>query len=127
MQRMELYTSGVKVSKLGSLQDRISRQFLYKKLNKDLILSSLLAHIASGVGEGRDWYSKISSLWSEYTALSTYTEGTRQKHEEDSLKAWEYWKTITPVITKVTGNSAKPLLHVNLMEKQLESIKEDKP
>jgi hypothetical protein len=114
MQRMELYTSGVKMPKFGSNLDIMARRYLFKKANKDLTFASLVAHIASSAGNSREWTDNISRIWNEYVNLSSYSESFIKQQNEETFKAWEYWKTVKPKIVKVTGNSSKPNLHVSL-------------
>ena len=125
---MELYTTGVKVPKLGSRLDRLSREFLYRKADKDLSLASLIAHIASAAGNNtlgnNQWHNNINRIWQEYVGQSFYNESNRKRQEEDTFKSWEFWKKVRPTIVRSTGPRGKPVMHINISD-ELKGVKED--
>ena len=90
--------SGVKVSKLGSLQDRLSRQYLYKRVKKEVALNSLLANLVISTHNSKEWQSKISTVWSNYMNLASYLEDEVEQRELDMKREYERWKNIIPEV-----------------------------
>lgn len=111
---MELYVSGVEVPKLGSLKDRMLRQYLARKANKEIALNKMLAQIASASGgPGNDaWHKSISSTFNNYVNMELYLEGEIEKREDSMMQDFEYWKTVKPVaiIGKDGGLTIKGIL-----------------
>ena len=98
---MELYVSGVKVPKLGSLQDRILRNYLTKRASREVGKNKLLAQIATAVGgESKEWSSAISRIWSDYVNMEFFLEGADDEREADMKNQFEYWTKVKPVIVK---------------------------
>lgn len=94
MQRMELYTSGVKVPRLGSKLDILSRAYLTHKINKEVAIGKILAYSASGVSKpevSRD----ITSIWRNYVNLSYFLEEETRELESAMLAEYEKTKHIS--------------------------------
>jgi len=94
--------SGVAVPKLGSLQDRLARQYLARRSDKEIAKYKLLAMAAVGVGGPNNdkWGKEVSSVFSNYVNLELFLEGEVEKREMDMQKEFEYWKTIKPTVVK---------------------------
>lgn len=69
MQRLRLYTSGVKVPKLGSYKDSVLRQFMLMESKKNINLNQIQAYIAMAAGDSKQWQANIKKIWSSYIAL----------------------------------------------------------
>ena len=107
---MELYVSGVKVPKLGSLLDIQARGYLTKRVSKEIAFAELLAQVAIGVGGGaKGWADKIKSVWSKYISAVYYLQDEIEVQETRMREEYEYWKKVKPKIYKEKG---KPGLYV---------------
>lgn len=72
---MKLYTSGIKLHKLGSSQDKIVRSYLVKESEKEIAKTRLLAMMVSNVipfnseTASKEWQGQIKKIWTEYLGL----------------------------------------------------------
>ena len=123
MQRMDLHLSGIKVPKLGSVQDRVYRQFLDRKTKKEVTKNKLMALLVANVvpfesNEGRDsWSSQVRKVWTMYLGLEYGVE--IPESSEDERKLIEYYntkiKTLKPILKSEKGR---------LVVEGLDSLKE---
>jgi hypothetical protein len=99
---MELYVSGVAVPKLGSLQDRLARQYLARRADKEVAKNKVLAMaaVASGGPDNDKWAKEVSSVFGNYVNLELFLEGEVEKQERDMQREFEYWKTVKPTVVK---------------------------
>ena len=106
---MELFVSGVKVPKLGSLQDVIARQYLVKKAQKEITLNKLQAQMAmvSNPNPESGWSNTISQMWNSYVNTACYMEDEVHLREEEMQLEFEHWKTIKPVMYKDENGHVK--------------------
>lgn len=93
MQRLDLFTSGVQVPRLGSRLDVLSRAFLTRKTNREVSFAKLLAYAAANNAEGKA-REDISRVWSEYLDQSYYQESTLKRVEANMLAEYEKVKDI---------------------------------
>lgn len=107
MQRMKLHTSGVKPSKLGSIQDRITRQYMLKETELEVSRSQFTMMMALTNPQfnderGSKWAGNIKKCWKEYLSLLFNLEVQEETDEEKVLK--EYYDQVVsklrPVIRK---------------------------
>lgn len=95
MQRMKLHVSGVKVPKLGTMQDRVMREYLYKtaqleiKRTEFMMLAALTGPNLLNPNDKRSWASSISKSWRQYMSLEYNLEMT--EHTERELELIEYY------------------------------------
>src|SRR5437763_14744037 len=72
---MKLYTSGVKLPKLGSPQDRVIRNYLLKETQKEVAKTQLLAMLVTNsiqfkdASSASDWHDKVKRIWNGYLGL----------------------------------------------------------
>lgn len=89
--------SGVEVPPLGTLKDKIARQYLAKRASKEVALNKLLAQIALSGSPGSDqWNKTVSSTFNNYVNMELYLEGEVEKREEDMRASFEYWRKVRP-------------------------------
>jgi len=92
---MRLYTSGVKVPKLGSLQDRVIRQHFNSEAEKETKKVQLLALLAANSVQYSDkeastkWENKVRAIWNKYLELEYGIE--IPEHTENEIKMMEYY------------------------------------
>ena len=59
--------SGIKVPKLGTIQDRVLRAFMQKKVGQEIAVTRLLAQVAIAGGNGdKSWTRAISNVFNDY-------------------------------------------------------------
>lgn len=102
MQRLDLYTSGVKVPKLGSSLDILSRAFLTKRTNKEVSFAKLVAYAAASNSDGKA-KEDITHIWSEYLDQAYYQESTLKKNEAHMLAEYEKVKDLKLTATVSKG------------------------
>lgn len=90
---MELYTSGVKVPKLGTHLDRLSREYLTHKSNREVAFAKLLAYSAAGSADEKIT-REINSIWRDYVNLSYFLEESSRAREASMMKEYESMKDI---------------------------------
>lgn len=97
---MELYVSGVKVPKLHSIQDKMARAYLTKKVVKEVSFNKILAQIAVGVGgpDSKNWSREIGAMWSNYANQAFYMDDEVSKREQEMQEEFQTWKQVTPEI-----------------------------
>lgn len=72
---MKLYTSGVKLHRLGSPQDRVLRSYLLKESQKEVAKTQLLAMMVTNsiqfqdASAASDWHGKVKKIWNGYLGL----------------------------------------------------------
>lgn len=90
---MELYVSGLKVPKLNSLNDRMARSYLLKRVGKEIALNKILAQIAIGVSEPGDkvWTRTITNLWGEYITKAYYMDSQEDESANDMAQEYKEW------------------------------------
>ena len=94
---MRLYTSGVKVPKLYSIQDRVLRQFQILETRKNLQLGKIISQAAIGTGNReRDWFNSINSTWNDYVNLECGVMSEIKNREEDMVKEYERYRHLRP-------------------------------
>lgn len=115
MQRMKLHTSGVKVTKLGSLHDRVIRKYLTKEAEleaKALEFSMLVALTnpnAPDDAKRRSWVQTIQNSWNSYLGKLFTVDIPESTPEEDALL--EYYKTRVSKM-KLSIRQSKKGLHL---------------
>lgn len=98
MQRMKLHLSGVKVPKLGSLHDRIYREYMTKESQleaekmKLVMMTTMMTPTFDDAGRAREWSEKIKTIWSSYLALQ-YCVEIPEKNERE-MEMLEYYSTV---------------------------------
>lgn len=98
MQRMKLHLSGVKVPKLGSLQDKVYRQYMTKESQlevekmKLVMLGTLTSPTFDDPNKARDWHGKIKKNWSSYLAMQFNVEVP--EHTEKEIQMLEYYENV---------------------------------
>src|SRR5579859_6380867 len=98
MQRMKLHLSGVKVPKLGSLHDRLYREYLTKENEleaekmKIVMLNTLTNPTIEDPGKAREWSSTIKKHWARYLSLQFNTD--IPEHTEKEIQMMEYYENV---------------------------------
>jgi phenylacetate-coenzyme A ligase PaaK-like adenylate-forming protein len=105
---MKMHMSGLKVPRLGSIHDKIYRQYLTKESQKESKKIQLLALSVINTGnfstqQGYDeWGSKIKKLFNAYLSLEYGIELPEQTEKE--LEMMEYYES--------TVKHLRPKLHI---------------
>lgn len=113
MQRMKLHLSGVKVPKLGSLQDKVYRQYLTKESQlgvektKFTMLQTLTNPTFDDTGKARDWHSKIKKAWANYLSLEFNVD--IPENTEKELQMMEYYENVVKHLKPKLERSGKGL------------------
>jgi hypothetical protein len=104
--------SGVKVPKLGSLEDRILRQFLIKESEKEAKKTYMLAMIAANSIQFTDqqaateWEQKVKKIYNQYLGLEYGIE--IPEHDERELQLLEYYQnTVKKLRPKLVNEGGK--------------------
>jgi len=113
MQRMKLHLSGVKVPKLGSLHDRLYREYLTKENEleaekmKIVMLNTLTNPTIEDPGKAREWSSTIKKHWARYLSLQFNTD--IPEHTEKEIQMMEYYENVVKHLKPKLEKSAKGL------------------
>ena len=104
---MKLHVSGVKVPKLGSIQDRIIRQHLTKESEKETKKTQLLALLVvnsipfNNQQAATAWEGKVKKIWKEYLGLELGLEIPEQDEKDEALMEY-YLKTVKKLKLKLS-------------------------
>ena len=104
VQRIELFASGVKVPPLGSLQDKILRQYQLKKAFKEVskqkaIVLGLIA-VAGANKASKSVLELVLSTFDDYSSQELYLERALEEMEKDMRQELEFWKLTKPKVSK---------------------------
>jgi hypothetical protein len=92
-----MHLSGIKVPKLGSVQDRTFRAFMQKKVGQETSVTKLLAQIAVAEGNGdKSWVRSITTTFNDYLRSMYYLEAEHEDLEQDMLQQYNKFKHIRP-------------------------------
>lgn len=89
---MRLYTQGIKLPKLGTIQDRVLRQFasqeaeLEAKKAEFQMLTLLTNPSISDDESRRDWRKKVTNIWRGYVSKLFVVDLPSEDDEENDLK-----------------------------------------
>lgn len=105
---MKIYTSGLKVHKLGSPQDRIVRSYLVKESEKEVAKTQLLAMMVSNVipfnneTASTEWQGRVKKIWNKYIGLEYGLEVPEFSDKETQMidHYKNHVKHLKPVLTK---------------------------
>ena len=106
MQRMELHFQGVKLPKLGSIQDRIYRQYMDKQVQREVtkdrltMLSTLTSPQISDQNKWSLWKKDIGGIWNQYLGLSFHMEIPTEEDQDKKLLEF-YEKVVKPASIKM--------------------------
>jgi hypothetical protein len=98
VQRMKLHLSGVKVPKLGSLQDRVYRDYMTRESQLEaekmtfIMMQTMMIPTFDNQGKAREWSEKVKRVWSNYLALQYGLEIS--EHTEKELQMMEYYQSV---------------------------------
>lgn len=105
---MKLYTSGVKLPRLGSAQDRVIRSYLLKESQKEVAKTQLLAMLVTNsiqfqdASAASDWHGKVKKIWNGYLGLEYGIE--IPEHTDKEVQMIEHYsqkiKHLKPKLTK---------------------------
>lgn len=116
MQRMKLHMSGMKVPKLGSVQDMVYRQYLSKESQKETKKTQLLALLVTNSvmfgdqNSDREWASKVRKIWNAYIGLE-YGVDLPENTEKEMQMIEYYESTIKHLRPKlIRGKDGKPIV-----------------
>ena len=108
MQRMRLHTSGVKVPRLGTVQDRVLRNYLTKEAGLEIsrtkftMLQAMMAPEFKSDNARSTWMDEIKDTWDTYLSRLLLYDIPKETPKEAMLK--DYYASviskISPVITK---------------------------
>lgn len=98
MQRMKLHLSGVKLPKLGTVKDRIYRDYLVKeaqleaKKTEMVMLMALTNPTIQDPAKHREWASAIKEIWTQYLSLLLNVE--MPEHTKKEVEMLEYYQSV---------------------------------
>lgn len=98
MQRMKLYTSGVKLTRLGSLHDRVIRQYLTKeteleaKKHEFSMLVALTNPSFDSDSKRDGWVKTLQKSWNSFLGKLFNVDVPETTSEEEALK--EYYDRV---------------------------------
>lgn len=125
MQRMKLHLSGVKLPKLGSIQDRIYRDYLVKeaqleaKKTEMVMLMTLTNPTIQDPAKYREWSGSIKGLWTQYLSMLLNVE--LPEHTKKEVEMLEYYQnTMKHAKLKLSKDKAGKL-KLSGLEKLLKS------
>lgn len=99
---MELHVSGVKVPPLGSMQDRIYRDFLtrrsYKEVTKNRIVTLAAIATANMSKSPKALLDDLLNTYSDYMNLEMFMETVKQETETMMKEEFEFWRKVRPKI-----------------------------
>jgi hypothetical protein len=105
---MRLHTSGVKVPKLGTLHDRILRDYQVKEADLELsrarfqMLQLLVTPTIANEQARSSWTDQVKEIWDRYMANLLVYELPKESPKDAALK--EYYDRVVskmkPVVTK---------------------------
>lgn len=114
MQRMRLHTAGVKVPKLGTMHDRVLRNYLTKESALEIskmrftMLQTMVTPDLKSEQAKTAWLDEVKQSWDSYLSALLLYELPKEAPKDKLLR--EYYENviakIKPVITKdkKTGN-----------------------
>jgi hypothetical protein len=108
---MELHLSGVKVPKLGSLHDRVYREYMTKKSQLEVertkfhMFNALTNPTIGDAGKAREWSEKIKRIWSNYLALEYGVEVPEYAEREIQMR--EYYENVVKHLKPVLQKTEK--------------------
>jgi hypothetical protein len=94
---MKLFLTGIKLPKLGSLQDRIIRQHMTSESQKETKKVQFLALLAinsvstADVSSTTEWEKKVKNLWTSYLGLEYGVEIPEDNDKE--IEMMEYYQS----------------------------------
>ena len=92
MQRLRLYTQGVSLPKLGTIQDRVLRQFCTKQSELEakrveFQMLTLLTNPSIGDDEAlSSWRRRVSKMWTEYVSMLFTVDLPTEDDKDEALK-----------------------------------------
>lgn len=95
---MKLHLSGVKLPKLGSLKDRVYREYLVKetqleaKKGEVLMLMALTNPSIDDPKRRREWGSTIRKIWTQYVSLLLNIEIPEKTDKE--IEMMEFYQNV---------------------------------
>jgi len=120
-----MYVMGVKVPRLGSIQDRILKQHFSKEAQKEAKKTQLVAmytanSVSVDASAADEWNSRIKKIWNQYLALEYGVEVTAETEKELQMTEY-YMKNIKTLKAKLIVKNKQ------LLVTGLESILDIKP
>jgi hypothetical protein len=68
--RLRLYVAGVKLPKLGSIQDSMLQRFMLQETQREVLKNKLVVYQAVAMSTSKDTTQELISIWSDYVALA---------------------------------------------------------
>ncbi len=112
---MKLHVSGVKVPRLGSVEDRVIRQYLTKEAQKETKKAQLLALIAinsaqtTDQNEASEWLNKVRKIFNVYLGLEYGVEIPEQTEIEVKMSNY-YEKVVKKMKLKLSKDGTGQLV-----------------
>ncbi|MCU1496042.1 MAG: hypothetical protein JWO62_3806 [Acidimicrobiaceae bacterium] len=95
---MKLHLSGVKLPKLGTIQDRVYRDYMVKEAHLEakkgemMMLMALTNPSIEDPNKRREWADTIKGLWTRYLSLLMNVEIPESTEKE--IQMMEYYQTV---------------------------------
>jgi hypothetical protein len=101
---MRLYTSGIKVPPLGSIEDRVIRKFMTKESERDTKKIQFMALLAVQSLPEKD--DRVKKLWKEYLSLEYGVILPEHTEKEDAMIDF-YANVVSKMKPQLTMNNGK--------------------
>jgi len=124
MQRMKLHLSGVKLPKLGTIQDRVYREYLIKEAQLEakklemVMLLTLTNPSIEDPNRRRDWAKAIKTIWTQTLSLLLNVELPEQTAKE--MEMLEYYQNVVKNSELKLFKDKMGKLHVSGVDKLLQ-------
>lgn len=99
---MELHLSGVKVPKLGSIHDKLYREYLTKRalkeVNKNKVMAQAAIAMANVSKTPRETVQAVIDAFSDYVNMELFLENVKYETEQILRDEYEFWRKVRPKI-----------------------------
>lgn len=100
MQRVKLYTQGVKLPQLGSSQDVVLRQYMVKEAELEAkraefqMLTLLTNPTITEDSKWKEWKGTVKNVWTQYIGLLFNTETDVDTTSKSDKELMEYYQNV---------------------------------
>jgi hypothetical protein len=111
---MKLHLSGVKVPKLGSLHDRVYREYMTRESQleaekmKLVMMQTITNPSFDDSGRARQWTENVKKVWTNYLSLQYGLEIS--EHNEKELHMLDYYSGVIKHLKPTYQKTAKGIV-----------------
>jgi hypothetical protein len=115
--------SGVEVPRLGSLKDKILRDYLIKKSSREIAKNRVftlgIIGILGALQAPKEAVNNLVSNWENYVNLELFMEGAKEHQEVEMMQEYEtLWKHVRPKLNIMKDENGR-----NITSLSIESLK----